>query len=167
MFVTNSEKNGPRAFLDRLRYSDHSENLTNRKIWLFWFEAVLKKIFQLRRKKNCWSKKKIIIFFRKSQKFCIENPIEKFWKNRKIPKKNKSFFLRPTKIFFIEVEFFFGVQFRCRKVISFDWWGFQSDLSRVGGPKRSVDHFFPNLSRTCWFWGSLDILPCKVWLSGF
>ena len=93
--------------------------------------------FQLQ-KKNRW--KNIAKKWRKKWKFpdfprfflkmkiLNENCVEK-----KITKKLLFFekyflvFFHRKKIYFFGVEIFFWIQFRTRKSISFDWWGFQSD----------------------------------------
>ena len=77
---------------------------------------------------------KIFTFFRQIFWFSGKSSKKYFW-----PKKKIGFFFWPWKnIIFFGVEKKVGVQFRIRKIISFDWWGLQSDS---GTPSHSLEQF--------------------------
>ena len=60
----------------------------------------------------------------------------------------KIFFWSIEKIFFVGVEKKIGIQFRCKKVRSFDLWWFQNDLRHLESISGSCYFFFINLKHS-------------------
>ena len=98
-----------RSDLEELEYPEHLENLINRKITIFYIEAVLNFFFQLRKKIFFWDRKKNLKKNRtfskiwKKIKILIEKSIFSsniftwknqffYWKNENCPKKVFRFF---------------------------------------------------------------------------
>ena len=135
------------------------ENIRNRKISLFYIEAVPDFFFQDQKTFFLWSKKNVKhifwIFFQNpgKSKISMKNlnfSIEKlsifhwnFWFFR-ISKNIFSFFVSITKYIYFGLEKKSWGQLRCRKVRSFDFWCFQTDSgtpSWVSSPKTKKSVF--------------------------
>ena len=138
------------------------ENLINRNISIFCIEAIPKKKSQLffrkkigdRKKKseNIFSKSENPkISFSKSQNLKIQIfdflnfRILRFWKwNFRIFRFSDfekiffRFFFSAPKKNQKKLRFFFGIQHRCKKLRSFDLWGFQSDSSTLSSVLESL-----------------------------
>ena len=75
--------------------------------------------------------------FSENQKFSIVFGIfrksnEKFF---------EEIFRSPKKNFFLGVEIFWGYQYRCKKICSFDLWCFQSSPSTLSPPNQPIQYF--------------------------